>query len=181
MTDDPSGVTRRTFLGTAGAAAALAASPLATIVDGAQAASATPPETATAGRPQATQKFGPSVDGIPIIDAHIHLFDGTRPQGASYMGSAEYRAQSKTSLPALYAPLARPSGVVGAIVVESSAWVEDNLWYLEVSQANPLIVGVSGRLDPYKPEFGEYLGRYQKNPLYRAIRASRFYTNTDGK
>ena len=43
------------------------------------------------------------------------------------------------------------------------------------------MVGVSGRLDPYKPEFGEYLERYQKNPLYRAIRASRFYTNTDGK
>ena len=31
------------------------------------------------------------------------------------------------------------------------------------------------------PQFGEYLGRFQKNPLYRAIRASRFYTNTDGK
>jgi L-fuconolactonase len=66
-------------------------------------------------------------------------------------------------------------------VVESSAWVEDNLWYLLVAQTDPFIVGVSGRLDPYKPEFGEYLGRYQKNPLYRAIRASRFYTNTDGR
>src|SRR5206468_9758776 len=86
-----------------------------------------------------------------------------------------------TSLPRLYAPLARPAGIVGAIVVESSAWVEDNLWYLEVSQADPIMVGVSGRLDPYKPEFGEYLERYQKNPLYRAIRASRFYTNADGK
>jgi predicted TIM-barrel fold metal-dependent hydrolase len=70
---------------------------------------------------------------------------------------------------------------VGAIVVESSAWVEDNLWYLQVAQADPIIVGVSGRLDPYKPEFGEYLERYHKNPLYRAIRASRFYTNTNGK
>jgi len=144
-------------------------------------ASAAPPEIASAGRPQGTDKFGASVDGMPIIDAHIHLFDGTRPQGATYMGSASYRDKSKTALPALYAPLARPSGIVGAIVVESSAWVEDNLWYLLVSQPEPVIVGVSGRLDPYKPEFGEYLGRYQKNPLYRAIRASRFYTNTDGK
>jgi L-fuconolactonase len=67
------------------------------------------------------------------------------------------------------------------VVVESSNWIEDNLWYLEIAQADPIIVGVSGSLDPGKPEFGEYLGRYHKNPLYRAIRASRFYTNTDGK
>jgi predicted TIM-barrel fold metal-dependent hydrolase len=171
-------VTRRTFLSTAAGAATLAGVSTRARAQGVPAA---PLEIATAGRPQGTDKFGASVDNLPIIDAHIHLFDGTRPQGASYMGSAAYRAQSKTSMPGLYAPLARPSGIVGAIVVESSAWVEDNLWYLEVSQTDPIIVGVSGRLDPYKPEFGEYLERYHKNPLYRAIRASRFYTNTDGK
>jgi L-fuconolactonase len=186
MSNHADGVTRRTFLSRTAAAATLVAAPLgrgAVAAPGApaQGASAAPPELAAPGRPQGTDKFGASVDTLPIIDAHIHLFDGTRPQGASYMGSAAYRAQSKTSMPGLYGPLARPSGIVGAIVVESSAWVEDNLWYLEVSQANPIIVGVSGRLDPYKPEFGEYLERYHKNPLYRAIRASRFYTNTDGK
>src|SRR5258706_2372608 len=186
MTSDTEGVTRRTFLRSAAGAAALAAAPLSKVAGVstralAQGAPVAPPEIATTGRPQGTEKFGASVDNIPIIDAHIHLFDGTRPQGASYMGSAAYREKSKTSLPGLYKPLATPSGVVGAIVVESSAWVEDNLWYLEVSQADPFIVGVSGRLDPYKPEFGEYLERYHKNPLYGAIRASRFYTNTDGR
>jgi predicted TIM-barrel fold metal-dependent hydrolase len=140
-----------------------------------------PPEIPTSGRPQGTDTFGASVDGIPIIDAHIHLFDGTRPQGATYMGSAAYREKSRTALPGLYAPLARASGIVGAVIVESSAWVEDNLWYLMVSETDPIMVGVSGRLDPYKPEFGEFLERYRKNPLYRAIRASRFYTNTNGK
>jgi L-fuconolactonase len=181
-----SDVTRRTFLGVAAAAATLVTASSRKVAAAAPSALAqggpvAPPEVATPGRPQGTEKFGASVDTVPVIDAHIHLFDGTRPQGASYMGSAAYREKSKTSLPGLYAPLARPSGVVGAIVVESSAWVEDNLWYLEVAQLEPIIVGVSGRLDPYKPEFGEYLERYHKNPLYRAIRASRFYTNTDGK
>jgi len=178
-------VTRRAFLSLAAAAAAGAAAPSSQALAAAQATTqdtpVAPPEIPTAGRPQGTDKFGASVDGVPIIDAHIHLFDGTRPQGASYMGSAAYRAKSKTSLPGLYAPLARPSGIVGAIVVESSSWVEDNLWYLEVARIDPIIVGVSGRLDPYKPEFGEYLERYHKNPLYRAIRASRYYTNTNGK
>ena len=122
-----------------------------------------------------------SVDNIPIIDAHIHIFDGTRPQGARYMGSPAYRAVSKISLPAGYRPLAQPTGIVGAVVVESSNWIEDNLWYLEIAQADPIIVGVSGSLDPGKPEFGEYLGRYHKNPLYRAIRYSRFYLQDGGK
>jgi len=178
-------VTRRTFLDMTAAAATA----VATRVDHAAAAGtaqpqdgpSAPPEIPTAGRPQGTDTFGGSVDGVPIIDAHIHLFDGTRPQGATYMGSASYREKSKTSLPGLYAPLARPSGIVGAIVVESSSWVEDNLWYLEVAQPHPIIVAVSGRLDPYNTEFGEFLGRFRKNPLYRAIRASRFYTNTNGK
>ncbi len=184
MIDDTGGVTRRGFV--AAAVSAAAAAPLGRLAAAAQnapgrAASAAPPEIPTPGRPQGTDRFGPSVDGVPVIDAHIHLFDGTRPQGATYTGSAAYSARSKVSLPGLYAPLARPSGVVGAIVVESSAWVEDNLWYLEVAQTDPIIVGVSGRLDPYKPEFGEYLERYHKNPLYRAIRASRFYSEAGGK
>jgi predicted TIM-barrel fold metal-dependent hydrolase len=174
-------------LNRAAAAAALATAPLGRLATAATAATAAwpqnapvaPPEVATAGRPQAADRFGPSVDNIPIIDAHIHLFDGTRPEGAGYMGSPAYRP-FKTSLPGLYAPLARPTGIVGAIVVESSSAVEDNRWYLDLAEANPVIVGISGRLDPYKPEFGEHLERFHKNPLYRAIRASRFYTNTNG-
>ena len=178
MSHRNTGVTRRTFLGRAAAAAAIAGGPLELL---AQDALDPPPERATAGRPQGTDKFGPSVDNIPIIDAHIHLFDGRRTNGAGYFGSAAYRALSQTALPAMYARLARPSGVVGAIIVESSAAVEDNAWYLEVSQADPFMVGVSGRLDPYSPDFVSNLARFQKNPLYRAIRASRYYTNTDGK
>ena len=171
-------LTRRTFLSRTAAAASLACAPLHLLAQGDP---VIPPEVATDGRPQGTDKFGPSVDTVPIIDAHIHLFDGRRTQGTGYMGSAAYRALSQTSLPAMYASLARPSGVVGAIIVESSARVEDNDWYLEVSQADPFMVGVSGRLDPYNAQFGENLARLHKNRLYRAIRASRYYTNTDGK
>jgi predicted TIM-barrel fold metal-dependent hydrolase len=121
------------------------------------------------------------VDTIPIIDAHIHLFDGTRPLGAGYMGSAAYRAISKTSLPSMYAPLARPGGIVGAIVVESSPWIDDNLWYLEQCRDNPIMVGVSGNLNPGQPDFGQYVTHFHKDPLYRAIRSSRFYNADNGK
>jgi predicted TIM-barrel fold metal-dependent hydrolase len=122
-----------------------------------------------------------SIDNIPIIDAHIHLFDGSRPLGAGYMGSTAYRAISKTSLPSMYSPLARPAGIVGAIVVESSAWIDDNLWYLEQCRDNPIMVGVSGNLDPGRPDFGQYVTHFHKDPLYRAIRSSRFYSADNGK
>src|SRR5271167_2077099 len=108
-----------------------------------------------------------SVDTIPVIDSHIHLFDGTRPVGAGYMGSPSYRAMSKISLPSMYSPLAKPTGVVGAIVVESSGFIDDNLWYLEVCRADPFMVGVSGSLDPGSPEFGRYVSHFHRDPLYR--------------
>ncbi len=121
------------------------------------------------------------VDDIPIIDAHIHLFDGTRPLGARYMGSPAYRAISKTMLPPMYSPLAKPAGIVGAIVVESSAWIDDNLWYLETCRADSIMVGVSGNLNPGQPDFGQYVEHFHKDPLYRAIRSSRFYSADNGK
>ena len=105
---------------------------------------------------------------IPIIDSHIHLFDASRPQGAPYRGPKEFT--SHISLPKPYRALASPLGIVGAIAVEASSWIEDNLWLLEAAQTDEIMVGVVGRLQPDKPEFPEYLERYHKNALYRGIR-----------
>jgi L-fuconolactonase len=108
------------------------------------------------------------VDDIPIIDTHIHLFDGTRPQGAPYKGGSGF--PGGVALPATYAKFARPLGIVGALEIDASPWVEDNLWVLETIQADPIMVGTVGNLQPDKPEFAEYLARYAKNPLFRGIR-----------
>jgi L-fuconolactonase len=156
-------LSRRKFIGNA----AMAGAALSRAVDAFAAGQAIAPAAST--------------DGIPIIDSHIHLFDGTRPLGAGYMGSAAYHAISKTSLPSMYSPLAKPTGIVGAIVVESSALIDDNLWYLEVCRADPFMVGVSGNLDPGHPDFGLYVSHFHKDPLYRAIRASHFYNSDGGK
>ena len=122
-----------------------------------------------------------SVADLPVIDAHIHLFDGTRPLGAEYMGSPAYRAISKTSLPSMYTPQARPVGIVGAVVVESSSWIDENLWYLEQCRTDPMMMGVSGNLDPELPVFGRYVEHFHQDPLFRAIRTSHFYTADGGK
>jgi len=123
----------------------------------------------------------PSVDDIPIIDAHIHLFDGTQPLGAGYMGSPAYRAISKTSLPSMYSPQARPVGIIGAVVVESSSWIDDNLWYLQQCETDPIMMGVSGSLNPAQSDFGRYVTHFAKDPKFRAIRSSRFYDAANGK
>jgi L-fuconolactonase len=147
-----SGISRRKFMGTAamaGVAASGAVRAVAAVTD---------------------------AGAVPIIDSHIHLFDNRRPVFSGYMGSPSYRAMAKPSLPEMYEPMGRAAGIVGAIVVESSAFIDDNLWYLEVCRANPFMVGVSGSLDPGAPEFGRYVTHFHRDPLYRAIRASRFYT-----
>jgi L-fuconolactonase len=105
---------------------------------------------------------------IPIIDSHIHLFDAHRPEGAPYIGPKEFT--SHVSLPAAYRALAKPLGIVGAIAVEASTWLKDNLWVLEVAQTDPIMVGTVGFLEPDKREFPEYLERYHRDPLYRGIR-----------
>jgi L-fuconolactonase len=110
---------------------------------------------------------------IPIIDTHIHLFDSGRPQGAPYQGPKEFT--SHTSLPGDYRTLAQPLGIVGAIAVEASHWIEDNLWLLEAAQSNPIMVGVIGQLSPEKPEFAEYLDRYHRNPLFRGFRIDNYH------
>src|SRR5262249_6209102 len=97
----------------------------------------------------------------------------SRPQGAPYKGPKEFT--SHISLPGDYRKMATPFGIVGAIAVEASGWIEDNLWLLEVSQTDDIMVGVVGRLAPEKPEFAEYLERYHKNPLSRGIRVNQRY------
>src|SRR5271156_393638 len=112
----------------------------------------------------ATSQAGP----IPIIDCHIHLFDQTRPQGAPYSGGG--RGSTEPALPSRYRRLAAPLGIVGAIEIEASPWLEDNLWVLEVEDKDPIMVGTIGNLQPEKPEFKEYLTRYHKNKLFLGIR-----------
>jgi len=108
------------------------------------------------------------IEPVPIIDSHIHLFDGSRPQGAPYVGPG---GDSPTiSLPDDYRKLAVPLGITGAIKVEASPWVEDNLWALQVMQSDDMMLGLVGNLQPEKPDFPELLVRHAKNPLFRGIR-----------
>ncbi len=106
---------------------------------------------------------------MPIIDTHIHLFDPTRPQGVPWPPKGN-PVLYKPALPARYAKIAEPLGVVGAIEIEASPWLEDNQWVLDIAAKNPIIVGTVGDLEPGKPDFRKQLDRFRKNPLFRGIR-----------
>ena len=154
MVDQPDDIRRRAFLtGVIGVAAATAASGHAS------------PGPSPRGASQ------PPGSAIPIIDTHIHLFDPTRPQGAPYSGpTGAGSGPPQPALPPRYRRLAAPLGIVGAVKIEASPWVEDNLWVLEVAERDTIVVGVVGNLEPDKPDFAEMFARYHKNPLFRGIR-----------
>ncbi len=88
---------------------------------------------------------------FPVIDTHIHIFDKSRPGGMGYprdMPAGGEPPQGHIALPNRFNLVAEPFGVVGAVIVEAAATLEDNYWLLDVAKDNPVIVGVVGRLDP---------------------------------
>jgi predicted TIM-barrel fold metal-dependent hydrolase len=105
---------------------------------------------------------------IPIIDTHIHLFDPTRPQGVPWPD--KNASIYKPALPDRYRAIAAPIGIVGAIEVECSTWLEDNQWVLDTAAKDKIIVGTVGDLEPGKPEFRKHLERFHRNPMFLGIR-----------
>ena len=106
---------------------------------------------------------------IPIIDTHIHLFDTARPQGVPWP-KKDNAVLYQPALPSRYRKLAAPLGIVGAIEVEASPWLEDNQWVLDVMEKDTIMVGTVGDLEPGKPEFRKHLDRFHRNPMFLGIR-----------
>src|SRR5262245_40897363 len=99
---------------------------------------------------------------IPIIDTHIHLFDPTRAEGVPWP-PANNPVLYNPALPARFREVTKGLGIVGAIEVECSTWLEDNQWVLDVSDKDTVMVGTVGNLDLGKPEFAQQLERFHKN------------------
>ncbi|HEV2416203.1 MAG TPA: amidohydrolase family protein [Terriglobia bacterium] len=106
---------------------------------------------------------------VPIIDTHIHLFDPTRPQGVPWPPK-DNKVLYHTALPSRFRKVTDGFGIVGAIEVECSPWLEDNQWVLDVAANDTIIVGTVGDLEPGAPGFHAQLERFHRNPLFRGIR-----------
>jgi L-fuconolactonase len=106
---------------------------------------------------------------IPIIDAHIHLFDPRRPQGVPWPDKKDV-ALYRPALPGRFRSVTRGLGIVGALEVECSPWLEDNQWVLDVAAGDSIIVGTVGDLAAGERDFAKHLERFHRNPLFRGIR-----------
>jgi len=122
----------------------------------------------------------PAATPIPIIDTHIHLFDPTRPQGVPWPEKSD-AVLYKPALPERYRLVTKGLGIVGAIEVEASPWLEDNQWVLDVAAKESIIVGTVGDLEPGKPDFRKNLDRFHRNPLFRGIRYGNLWNRNLGE
>jgi predicted TIM-barrel fold metal-dependent hydrolase len=75
-------------------------------------------------------------------------------------------------MPDEFQKLTAPYNVQSTIIVEASAWVEDNQWLLDLAKGDKFIAGIVGRLDPADKEFSAHWKRFVKNPLYVGIRVN---------
>ena len=123
----------------------------------------------TAGALALREPLAAAASSIPILDAHIHLVDPTRPGGVPWPEKSD-TALYKQALPARYAAMSKPLGVVGAIAIEASPLATDNDWLLDVAQQSPIIVGVVGDLVPGSGPYAKDLERLHANPLFLGIR-----------
>ncbi len=115
-----------------------------------------------------------AVRSVPIIDTHIHLFDTRRPQGVPWPPKDD-KILYRPALPDRYRRVTAGLGVVGAIEVECSPWLEDNQWVLDIAAKDSIVVGTVGDLDPGQPDFRKHLERFHRNPLFRGIRCGNLW------
>lgn len=107
-------------------------------------------------------------DELRIIDAHTHFYDPTRPQGVPWPGKGTklYRKV----MPVDWRQHAAPHGVHETIVVEASAWLEDNQWILDLAAKESCILGFVGHIEANDPAFATSLKRFGANPIFRGVR-----------
>jgi predicted TIM-barrel fold metal-dependent hydrolase len=119
-----------------------------------------------------------SAAAVPIVDSHIHMFDRSRPQGA-FWPPKDDPVPGVSALPPRYREVMKPYGIVGAVVVEASAWIDDNQWVLDQAEKDPIVLGHVGFLEPGTPDYAQQLERFHRNKLFLGIRYSN-RNNRDG-
>jgi L-fuconolactonase len=110
-----------------------------------------------------------SPEPLRIVDAHIHLFDPSRPGGVPWPEKSD-PVLYQPSTPERYQRVTAGLGVVAAIAVEASPLASDNDWLLGVVASNPVMVGAIGDLVPSDAAYAADLDILRANPLFLGFR-----------
>lgn len=108
---------------------------------------------------------------LEIIDTHTHFYDPTRKLGVPWPPKNDALLYRKV-MPADYLAQKVPQPVSGTVVVEASAWVEDNQFILDLAKKETFILGFSGNLLPGEAAFAANLKRFAADREYRGIRVN---------
>ncbi len=111
-----------------------------------------------------------ALEGIPIIDTHIHLYDAHRASGVDWPPASD-KVLFRSVLPEHYDAICRENGITATVIVEASSRVEDNQWVLDLVQHNPQrYIALVGSLPIGSDGFAALLERYSKDDRYVGIR-----------
>lgn len=106
-----------------------------------------------------------------IVDTHTHFYDPCRSQGVPWPNSDDEFLYRRI-MPEDFKKETMSEGVTGTIVVEASAWVEDNQWILDIAEGDPFLLGLVGHLNPSDQKFSSNLDHFAANDLFYGIRLS---------
>ena len=118
--------------------------------------------------------FAESSPATRIIDTHTHFYDPTRKAGVPWPGKGTWL--DRPVYPQDWLAVAAPLGVQETVIVEASAWLEDNQWILDLAAKEKCVVGFVGNLQPQEIDFPKHLKRFGANPIFRGIRISGDFT-----
>jgi len=104
-----------------------------------------------------------------LIDTHTHFYDPTRAEGVPWPPRDD-KLLDRQVLPKDYRAVPVPRPVLATVVVETSPWLEDNQWVLDLAAHDPFIVRFAVNLPVGTKEFGGHPKRFPANPLFRGIR-----------
>ncbi len=111
-----------------------------------------------------------------IVDTHTHFYDPSRPQGVPWP-SPDDDFLYRRIMPEDFKNEALSEGVTGTVVVEASAWVEDNQWILDLAENDPFLLGLVGHLEPPDSSFESNLDRFAEHDLFYGIRLGKAPTD----
>jgi predicted TIM-barrel fold metal-dependent hydrolase len=119
--------------------------------------------------PATVATLAPGAEPGRVLDAHVHFYDPTRPQGVPWPSKND-PVLYRPTYPERYLANVKPFRVDGVVAIEASPWLEDNLWLLEVADRSRLVWAVVGNIEPGHPDFKDALDRFSRHPLFRGIR-----------